>query len=113
MMHFRPAERADGTGWHYVVGGHPIGYCAEHAPHATEDEARECYAHWQRDHVVRAGEWSWTSCHVKDCKLPAKHGWGVQGDGYTMAVLCDAHDDAEHAIEAMGLSSPAGDRWQS
>lgn len=113
MMHYRAAERTDGTGWHYVVGGHPIGYCAEHAPHASEADARECYARWQRDHVQRDGLWSWSTCRVPQCPNPSRHGWAIEGDPYSMAILCDEHDDREHAIEALGLNGPAGDRWES
>ena len=114
MMYSRAAQLADGSGWHYVTGGHPVGYCAEHEPHATEAEARECYGQWQRDHVVRSSSrWSWMNCAVRGCLNPARAGWQIEGDAYSMAILCDEHDDAEHAIEAMGISGPAGDRWES
>ena len=113
MMYSRAAQLADGSGWHYVTGGHPIGYCTEHAPHATEAEARECYARWQRDHVAKGGRCSWTGCYVRGCSNPAREGWHIEADAYSLAILCDEHDDREHAIEALGLNGPAGDRWES
>jgi hypothetical protein len=105
----------DVTGWHYVSasrrGGYPLGYCAEHSPHPTEVEARECYARWQRDHVRLDGRCSWTSC--SRCPNPANRYAYVEGDGYTSAALCDQHLTLEPAVQAMHLDGPAGDAWQS
>lgn len=114
MIHSRAAQKADGTGWHYVFGGRPVGYCAEHEPHPTETEARECFGRWRRDHITLDRKSSnWNSCMVKGCPNPAKNIAGVEGHGYEMAVLCDEHFDIEHAIAAMHLEGPAGDSWQS
>lgn len=114
MIHSRAAQRADGTGWHYVKGGRPRGYCAEHAPHATEDEARECFGSWQRDHVIlERDRFSWSNCYRRPCKNPARHGARIEGDGYTLAVLCDEHFTVEDAIIALHIDGPAGDRWES
>lgn len=114
MIISRAAQRVDGTGWQYVYGGHPIGYCAEHEPHPTEVEARECYSRWQREHITlnhRASNWN--SCRVKGCDNPARNIAEVEGDSYTMTILCDEHFTTEHAIQALHLDEPAGDRWQA
>ena len=109
----------EGSGWHYAslrkTGGHPLGACAEHPPHPTEDEARACYLQWQRTQVEPdSGRWSWTTCDVRGCKNPANKGWRIKGDGYSLAVLCADHDDRTHATTALGLDGDlAGDAWQS
>lgn len=117
MNHHTAAPKADGTGFHYVSlnkrhGGYPLGYCAEHAPHATEDEARACYRAWQRDHVrldaVTLG--NWTNCRFPGCEQPTRAAADIQGDGYNIAPLCPAHLTTEHAIPALGLADAlAGD----
>lgn len=119
MRHLTAHQLPEG-GWHYAsthrTGGYPLGYCAEHEPHATEDEARECYRRWQRDHVKLddGGKWSWGNCHVKGCDNPARNGVTIEGDGYALAFLCDEHHDREHALTALGLDGDrAGDAWIS
>lgn len=117
MRHYTAAQKGDGPGWHYVslgrTGGYPLGYCADHEPHPTEAEARECYARWQRDHVRLGSKWSWTSCDMPDCPKPANRGAKIEGDGYHLATLCDEHLTVENAVIAMGLDQPAGDSWIS
>ena len=65
MNHRTARELADHSGFHMVVNAHPTGYCREHPGHATETEARECFAQYQRDHLVQRGETSWTTCMAK------------------------------------------------
>lgn len=113
MQHRTAKETLDHRGFHMVVGQHPVGYCAEHDPHPTELEARECFARYQREHVVAGGKCSWSTCMVGDCKQPAENTWRIEGDGYALAVLCTDHNAAEHAIEVMHLNGPAGDSWFS
>lgn len=105
-----------GDGWHYASvnrrGGYPLGYCANHEPHPTELEARECYAQYQRDHVLLDGRSSnWGGCEVPGCDAPTKKHAHIEGDGYLLATLCDEHLTIEHAIEVFGLNEPAGDAW--
>ena len=114
MRHLTAAHLENG--WHYASlsrrGGFPLGYCAEHEPHPTETEARECYARYQRDHVrLDRKSSNWNDCRV--CKAPAKNIADIEGDGYTTAVLCDEHATTEHAIAVLGLAEPAHDSWQS
>lgn len=118
MQHHTAAQRGEGGGWHYVAmnrrGGHPLGYCAEHEPHRTEAEARECYACYQRDNVRLDVAWSnWAGCEVEGCDAPTKTAAGIHGDGYHYASLCAEHLTHEHAVKALGLDTPAGDAWVS
>lgn len=119
MRHLTAAQREDGTGWHYVSmnrrGGHPLGDCANHAPHATEAEARECYGEYLRSQVYldERGRWSWGGCDVKGCPNPSQRAARCRADAYVMAMLCDEHWTVEDAIKAMDLDGPAGDSWQS
>lgn len=117
MRHHTAAQRGD-EGWHYVSlsrsGGYPLGYCGEHEPHETEQEARECYARYRRDRVrldVRLGDW--TGCKAPGCDKPTKGGADIEGDGFALAPLCDEHLTHEHAVAALGLDRPAGDAWIS
>lgn len=114
MNHRTVRERADHTGFHMVVNGRtPVGYCAEHGPHATEAEARECFGQYERDRVREFGRTSWTSCMLKGCTQPAQRRFEIEGEGYNLAVLCDEHATKENAITVMHLDGPAGDAWFS
>jgi hypothetical protein len=113
-------ELDSGKGWHYATlkrdkGGYPLGNCAEHPPHETEDDARRCYQDYRREQVeADGGNWSWGNCDVKGCKNPANKGWRIRGDGYALAMLCDEHNDREHATTALHLDEElAGDAWVS
>lgn len=116
MRHHTAAERRDGTGWHYVdmgrTGGHPLGYCRDHGPHKTEQEARECYARYQRDHIRLDAELgNWMDCFV--CGAATKQGARIEGDGYALVTLCAEHLTEEHAAAALHLEVVAGDAWVS
>jgi hypothetical protein len=123
MLHKRPAQRADGTGWHYVfgmgAGGTPIGYCAEHEPHPTEHEARECYAAYLREKTIKlhVGTGGWTSCQGRSagvrCPNPTQEFARYGDDGYGMVPLCRDHMTVEQVVEYAHLDSPAGDAWIS
>lgn len=111
-------QRADGSGWHYAAGQTPLGYCADHEPHATEAGARECYAQWQRDHVTIRKASRWHNCeHDKRpgrCPRPANNVAEVSGQYMSdMAMLCDEHATPGHAITALHLDGLAGDCWVS
>ena len=128
MNYDQPRELADKSGWHYTTGNrrtgiHAIGYCADHEPHATEAEARECYGQYLRDNV-RMDEphsWSWGSCEYGGarryrreepaCKNPANN--GAHSGSWNMVLLCDEHFTVEHAIVALGLAGPAGNSIHS
>lgn len=122
MRHKTAAEKGPGGGWHYVSlsrhGGHPLGYCAKHAPHPTEGEARDCYGQWVRDSIkLNAHRCRWTSCEArpdgKRCENPAQDVAEYGDDGYGSVALCSEHMTVEHVIAAGHLAGPAGDAWVS
>ncbi len=113
------AQKGGSGGWHYVSlhprhGGHPIGYCAEHEPHETELEARECFSQYQRDRVrldVVLGDW--TGCTAEGCDAPTRKAAQIWGDGFALAPLCDDHLRHGAAVKALHIEGPAGDAWVS
>lgn len=111
------AEGGEAGGWHYTTGNrrtgvHPIGYCAEHEPHATEQGARECYAQYLRDRIeLRANAATWTRCMIEGCDNPGRN-IADSGEWHT-AVLCDDHFTREDAVTALHLDGPAGDSMHS
>lgn len=120
MRHHAAYQLPEG-GWHYASvgrrGGHPLGNCRNHEPHPTEDEARECYAEYRRDHVrLDGGPTSWSNCSVgrgteSKCDEPANRYAYIQGDGFSMAPLCHTHLTIEDALVVLRLIGPAGDAW--
>jgi len=117
MRHHTAARKGEDGGWHYVSmsrqGGYPLGYCAEHEPHATEIQARECYSQYQRDNIRRLDDnmADWSGCRV--CDAPTKNVVDIRYEGFRSAPLCDEHRTQEHAIKVLGLDQPAGDAWVS
>ena len=123
MRHKTALQLADGSGWHYgnagKSGGHPIGRCANHPPHPTEAEARECYGAYLREDTIRlgAGTCSWTPCTARPkgrkCPNPTQAVAAYGDDGYGQVALCPGHMTVEHVIAVAGLDGPAGDAWIS
>ena len=118
MRHLTAAS-IDG-GFHYASlssrGGYPLGHCAEHAPHATADDARRCYRVWEREHVVIDAQFrNWGDCSATGCEEPTKLGARlVDGDGFHIARLCAEHLTMPAAIAGLGLADDlAGDSWVS
>jgi hypothetical protein len=118
MRHKTAARRGETGGWHYVSlsrdGGHPIGYCRDHEPHTTEDEARECYGRYIREEeTIRldAKYAQWTGCQV--CGAATTSGAEYGDDGYGSVALCPEHLAVEHVIAVAKLDGLAGDAWLS
>lgn len=120
MNYDRPRQLAEGEHagkWHYTTGNrrsgvYPIGYCAEHAPHDSEAEARECYGQYQRDRIeLRENACSWAPCQIKDCDNPARN--VAQSGGWHTAALCNDHFTKADAVAALHLDGPAGDSMHS
>ena len=110
-------DRGSRKGWHYAQvwksGGGPIGYCAEHEPHDTEREARECFSAWRRDNITLDGKWAdWTGCQVEGCDVPTKTFAAVSGE-YRALSLCEEHLTVEHATRLLGADEPAGNSMGS
>lgn len=118
MRHLTAAQRGEG-GWHYVSasseGGHPLGYCAEHEPHATEDEARACFRRWERDKIVRREDsYAWGTCRV--CKGPTRDAAEVHKPGFgpVPTLMCRTHTEPSEVYAAVGLAGDlADDAWVS
>jgi hypothetical protein len=93
----QPRQREDGSGWHYTtfnrrIGTFPVGYCADHAPHATEGEARACYRDYELNERlsldVTLG--SWNPCEAPSgCETLTNR--AAQIGGWTLWRLCDEH----------------------
>jgi hypothetical protein len=124
MMRTKTAlQRADGSGWHYGIagksGGHPLGRCANHPPHLTEAEARECYGAYVREDTIKLDAYplGWTSCEARPgsvkCSAPTKSAATYGDDGYGQVALCPEHMTRENVIAAAQLDGPAGDAWIS
>lgn len=136
MNYDQPRQIADGKHagkWQYTTanrrtGTHPTGYCwapgvdsdpedPETWPmhyHDTEQEARECYGLYLRDHIrLQANGSSWTSCNYPECENPARNLAQDTVGGWHLAVLCDTHFNIPDAQFAMGITGPAGDSMHS
>lgn len=117
MNYDQPRQTIDGTGWHYTTGNRrlgirPLGYCRTHEPHPTEEEARECYARYLRDHMkMRAECTNWGNCTMPNCRKPARN--LAEAGEWLSARLCNSHFTHDNAIIALGLDHPAGDLWHS
>lgn len=108
MNYDQPSQLQSG-GWHYTSRNddriYPVGYCADHrdTPHATEDEARACYARYlieQRTSLdVTLGDWNPceapSGCEVLTNRCAMVGGW-------TVYRLCDEHRTAEVVAEMQG-----------
>lgn len=116
MRHHTAARKSEDGGWHYVSlgrdGGYPLGYCADHEPHETEIQARECYSQYQRDNIRLDGKMAdWSGCRA--CDAPTKNVADIRYDGFRSEPLCDEHRTQERAVKVLGLDQPAGDAWRS
>lgn len=104
MNYYDARELKDG-GWHYTSanrrsGTHPVGYCHEHGPHETADEARECFRRYLLDGQREEAYGDWTGCEWEGCDTPTKKGLTTRpplGHGF---ALCDEHRTAEN-LEAL------------
>lgn len=101
MNYYDARALADGSGWHFTsanrrAGTHPVGYCAEHGPHATADEARECFRRYLLDGQRETTYADWTGCAWDGCDTPTKKGLETRpplGDDFP---LCDEHRTPEN-----------------
>jgi hypothetical protein len=100
-------------GWHFtrMNDGHiqPVGYCAEHYPHATADEACECFRRYLLDLIVEETYSDWTGCEFlvdgQKCDTPTKRGLSSRpplGHDY---ALCDEH---RTAVNLDAMTGPVG-----
>lgn len=106
MNYDQPREKESG-GWHYTrfnrrVGTWPIGYCRDHEPHATPDEARECYTKYMLAECVRLdatlGEYN--PCRADGCDILTNRAAAV-GE-WNLYRLCDVHRTREQVAVLFG-----------
>jgi len=107
MNYYEARRLKDGSGWHFTCQNDgrvwPVGNCQEHGPHATAEEARECFTAFLFEEIEEESYGDWTGCEV--CSEPTKRGLTARrplGDGYP---LCDEHRTPE---ELKRLHGPVG-----
>ena len=108
-MQYYSARKLKETGlWHYTVGSHPVGYCADDCPgHATEEEACEHYKQYLLDKRMRPGTLSNQMLRCRECKEFTD---GVVHIGaYQMFILCPAHQGKETVAKHLRI----GESWES
>lgn len=86
------------VGWHYTcsndaIGIFPVGYCTEHEPHETAEEAEECFRRYLLDGQREVEYGDWSGCVV--CDEPTKKGLGTRPPLGSDHHLCDEHRNAE------------------
>lgn len=112
MNYYDALPLSDGSGWHYVqqnrrTGTHPVGYCRDHGPHETAEEARECFRRYLLDGAREESYADWTGCEApvggeERCDRPTKKGLTTRpplGTGY---ALCDEHRTTEQLEKLAG-----------
>ena len=95
MNYDQPRQLKTG-GWHYTslnkrIGTFPIGYCQDHGPHETEDDARRCYRDYELNERLRLdgtlGDWN--PCEYPECGTLTNRGASI--GGWHRWRLCDEH----------------------
>src|SRR6266568_2611758 len=107
MNYDEPRKLSDGGGWHFTSMNdgrvRPVGYCATHGPHATEDEARRCYRDYQLNEQLQldgtVGHWNpceQTGCETLTNRQARINPWGSSW------LLCDEHRTKETCAALYG-----------
>lgn len=108
-MNYDQPRQLESGGWHYTSRNddriYPVGYCADHrdAPHATEDEARACYARYMVEQRLRLDVTlgSWNPCTAPSgCEVLTNRAATL--GGWHLYRLCDEHRTAEVVAELYG-----------
>jgi len=104
----QPRQREDG-GWYYTTRNDgnvwPIGYCPDHEPHATEQEARVCYRDYELTERLR-----FTDDQPKAPQLLVCQAFGCERytsgsasiGGWERWTLCAEHRNRETVAELYG-----------
>ena len=109
MNYDQPRQLADGSGWHYTSMNDgrimTVGYCRDHrdAPHATEDEARACYARYLLEQRTRLDGklGSYNPCEAPSGCQTLTNRCAVI-NGWPRWRLCDEHRTPEVIAELHG-----------
>jgi hypothetical protein len=108
-MNYDQPRQLETGGWHYTtmndgrVGA--IGYCMDHrdSPHATEDEARACYAKYLLEQRTRLDGTlgTWNPCEAPSgCEILTNR--AVTIAGWVRWRLCDEHRTPEVVADLHG-----------
>lgn len=97
MNYYAARPVIDGSGFHYTVRNDdhiwPVGYCEDHPPHATEEEAQECFRSYLLDGQCDVDYEDWTGCKI--CDAPTKKGLTTRPPLGWEYPLCDEHRTPE------------------
>jgi hypothetical protein len=101
MNYYEARQTNDKTGWHYTCRNDdriwPVGYCAEHDPHPTAEEAVQCFHRYLLDGQAEEQWADWTGCVV--CDTPTKKGLTTRRPLGHAVPLCDEHRTPEVLAE--------------
>lgn len=102
MNYYEARQTKDKAGWHFTSMNDgqiwPVGYCADHEPHATPEEARECFRKYLLDGSRELTYADWTGCEV--CDTPTKKALSTRPPLGNDHALCDEHRTLEQ-LEAL------------
>lgn len=101
-MNYYEARELKSGGWHYTaanrrLGTWPVGDCRDHEPHATSEEAEECFRQYLLGKLVERELRDWTGCEV--CDTPTKKQLGTRPPLGQDHALCDEHRTPEQVAE--------------
>lgn len=120
-MNYYDAREKKGTddavlGWHYTCMNDgriwAVGYCSEHEPHATKDEAYECWTRYLLTERLRLDGFDSRAqhrCAAPDCDSWTQHHATV--DHSMTWSLCDAHRNADVVAALLGTVGAAMSSW--
>jgi hypothetical protein len=105
MNYYEARQTKTKTGWHFTCMNDgaiwPVGYCRDHDPHPTREEAEDCFARYVHDDISERSH-NWTDCEVEGCERPANKSIAFrQPLGHSYA-LCDEHRTPEVALALDG-----------
>lgn len=97
MNYYEARQLKDTGGWHYTCKNDdrvwPVGYCREHEPHATKEEAEDCYRGYLLDNRLRLDGKDANAQHK--CRECGEWTSGLAECDLTIVVLCDEHRTRE------------------
>lgn len=106
-MNYDQPRQLESGGWHYTtfnrrIGTFPVGYCRDHGPHETQDDARRCYRDYElNERLLLDGTLgSWNPCEFPGCETLTNRDARI--GGWSRWRLCDEHRTKEVAAEMYG-----------
>lgn len=107
-MNYLMARQLRQGGWHFTAMRDQlvwaIGYCREHGPHFTQEEAERCFHKYELDNAhfdARIAPHTQHLCEFPGCRkwtqMGARWGWGGVGH---LTLLCDEHRNREGLEQA-------------